>query len=142
VDVPQGDIDDRQAIVQLLRFLAIGQRFIDPFGIFVELIFQAVGFAELGKSQGKARIGLHRTVERRDGQVEFPPCRSAGYSRALSVGFIGSGINRATAGTQHFGRDLDAHQLGQARHGFVFERGEVAARSSSVTEPIWRRSWC
>ena len=55
----------------MLRLLAIGQRFIDPLIIFIELVFQTIGFAELGESQSKSRIGLDRFVERCDGQVEI-----------------------------------------------------------------------
>src|SRR5208282_1097788 len=70
VDVPQRHIDRGQAIVQLLRFLAIRQSFLDPLAVLVQLVFQTIRFAELGESQGKMRILFHGIVERNDGEIE------------------------------------------------------------------------
>src|SRR5271155_1271683 len=45
MDAAQRYIDHGQAIVELLRFLAIRQSFVDPLTVFVSLVFQTVGFA-------------------------------------------------------------------------------------------------
>ena len=82
MDMAQRDIDGGQAIIELHGFLAICQSLVDPLRIFVELVFQPVGFAELGKAEGKARIGFHRVFKGGDGKVEIARLVvSAGCSR-------------------------------------------------------------
>src|SRR5947208_12640636 len=115
MDAAEGHINHRQPVIELRSLAAICERFVRPFWVAVERIFQTIGLAKLRVSQGKSGIGLECTVERIESHIEVARLVVAlQVTERLEVGLVRSGISAAPGSPPHLRSNLDAHEFRQA----------------------------
>jgi hypothetical protein len=126
MEMPEGYIRPSQTIVEMYGMVQVRAGFFNPFGIGIHLILEAVRFPERGKPQGKARVRIHRTIQRRNGLIEIARFVVALHvAERLQIRFISDGCGLASAGAQHLRGDPDVHELGDARDRSVLEGFQI-----------------
>ena len=114
-------------VVELNCAFEHGGGLFDPTGIGVDLILEAVGFAEGGIAEGELRIGVNGVVQRVNGLVEIAGLVITLHeAEGFEVQLVRGGRRATAGGAKHFGGYVDVHQAAEAGDGFVLKGREIA----------------
>ena len=139
IQVSEGHVRARKAIVDLYGLLAICGSLLDPCRMVLRLKFQAIRLAECGVPQRESRIRIYRGVQSGYRSIEIAGLVVALHiSERFEVRLVGArcdATGRSTGGLGHF----DFHQASEMDDGLVLECGQVTSaifelRRADLTE--------